>query len=132
MELIERDEPLHQLQSIFEEVEEGEGHIAFISGEAGMGKTSLVKEFCNRIKMRSRIYQGTCDALFAPRPLAPLYDVLVQLPNGLPQNFTTVEDRSILFAQFFYELKIQKETTILLFEDIHWADEATLDFVKFL
>jgi len=36
------------------------------------------------------------------------------------------------FTNFFNELKNQKKNTILVFEDIHWADEATMDFIKFL
>ena len=69
MELIERDSFLTALQSQFENVSEGEGHCIFVSGEAGIGKTSLVKAFCNEVKNKCNIYQGTCDALFTPRPL---------------------------------------------------------------
>lgn len=131
MELIERDEPLSLLQTVFENVEEGEGHCVFIGGEAGIGKTSLVKEFASKIKTRCRIFQGTCDALFTPRPLAPVYDVMIQLQNKFAQINETIDDRNLFFSQLFYELKSLNETVLLIFEDIHWADEATLDFIKF-
>jgi DNA-binding CsgD family transcriptional regulator len=132
MELIEREEPLNLLRTLFQNVEEEGGHCVFINGEAGIGKTSLVKEFANGIKNRCQLFQGTCDALFTPRPLAPLYDVLLQLQNKFPETSRIVVDRDVLFGQLFYELKNLDQTSVLLFEDIHWADEATLDFIKFL
>ena len=60
MELIERDEFLASLQTAFQNVEGGEGHCIFVNGEAGIGKTSLVKSFCNKVKSRCNIYQGIC------------------------------------------------------------------------
>ncbi|MDN3547563.1 helix-turn-helix transcriptional regulator [Mucilaginibacter aquaedulcis] len=130
MELIERAGFLALLQAKFENVAEGEGHCIMISGEAGMGKTSLVRAFCRERKKDSSIYQGTCDALFSPRPLAPLYDIAWQLGTDLERG-GRVADRAGLFTRFLHEVSNQKQTTIIVFEDIHWADEATLDFIKF-
>ena len=132
MELIERDLPLVSLQAIFQKVDEGEGHCIFIDGEAGMGKTSLVKAFINKVKNRCNVYQGICDSLFVPRPLAPIFDIMVQLRHALPETKFRVEDRTQLFTELFHTLKNQEETCLIVFEDIHWADEATLDFIKFL
>ena len=78
MELIERDSFLSELKSAFDSVSKGEGHCVFISGEAGIGKTSLVKEFVRMVADDAIVYQGSCDALFTPRPMAPLYDVATQ------------------------------------------------------
>ena len=64
MELIERDGFLALLQKKFSIVAEGEGHCVFVSGEAGIGKTSLVKAFCKQQRDDCTIYQGACDALF--------------------------------------------------------------------
>ena len=102
------------------------------SGEAGIGKTSLVRAFCQEKKDRATIYLGTCDALFTPRPLAPLYDIIWQIWGDEWKKEGNIEDRVSLFTQFFHRLGNQDGTTILVFEDIHWADEATLDFIKFL
>ena len=71
-ELIERADFLNSLQTKFESVTEGEGHCILLSGEAGIGKTSLIRAFYNENKDNCKIYQGTCDALFTPRPLAPI------------------------------------------------------------
>jgi len=132
MELIERAGPLSLLRSKFEDVSAEEGHCIIVNGEAGIGKTSLVRAFCQGIKEKATIYLGTCDALFTPRPLAPLYDIIWQLLPSFSQLSPHIEDRVNLFTQFFHSLGSQDGTTILVFEDIHWADEATLDFIKFL
>ncbi len=131
MELIERDGVLALLQTHFEHTEAGEGHCLLLSGEAGIGKSSLVKEFCRAQQAKGNIYLGVCDALFTPRPLAPLYDVMLQVNHELVPGNHPVEERTLLFTNFFRELKNKTGKLIIVFEDIHWADEATLDFIKF-
>ena len=132
MELIEREGYLATLQAKFESIAEGEGHTVLVSGEAGIGKTSLIRAFCKNRKNDCNIYLGTCDALFTPRPLAPLYDIALQMRHDFWQNNGDMSDRVGLFARFFHELSIQEKPSLIVFEDIHWADEATLDFIKFL
>ncbi len=136
MELIERAGFLASLQATFENVVAGEGHCMLVSGEAGIGKTSLVKTFCKKVKkdpmaIGCKIYEGTCDALFTPRPFGPVFDIILQMHGLGWENKVSISDRSGLFTRFHYELETQEETTIIIIEDIHWADEATLDFIKF-
>jgi DNA-binding CsgD family transcriptional regulator len=131
MELRERDEFLILLQKKLKSIAVGEGHCAFVSGEAGIGKTSLIKAFLEKNKGDYLIYQGACDALFTPRPLAPLYDIMWQVNSDLWTNSRVIEGRSELFASIVRELSNQNKKTIIVFEDLHWADEATLDFIKF-
>ena len=131
MELVEREEFLTLLKTQFQKIETGEGHCVFVSGEAGIGKTSLVKVFCREQKGNCNIYNGACDALFTPRPLAPLYDIMWQVNKDFSPGNHNIEERTELFAAFFRELSNQPENKLIVFEDIHWADEATLDFIKF-
>src|SRR6187549_3575617 len=131
MELIEREVFFALLQTHFQKINEGEGHCIMVSGEAGIGKTSLIKSFCKSQKGNCSIYLGACDALFTPRPLAPLYDVMWQINSDLWSGSHSIEQRSQLFAGFFRELSKKNEKTLIVFEDVHWADEATLDFIKF-
>jgi len=131
MELIERDGFLRSLETKFESVTEGEGHCILLSGEAGIGKTSLIKSFYKEKKADCKIYQGTCDALFTPRPLAPIYDIIWQIEKDTKENELYNVDRALLFNQLFHGLEQQKKPVIIIIEDIHWADEATLDFIKF-
>ena len=131
MALIEREVFMALLQKQFENVAGGEGHCILLCGEAGIGKTALVKTFFKEQVGACSIYQGACDSLFTPRPLAPLYDVLWQVNKERWPVPPSNEERSVLFANFFQELRAKKERILLVFEDIHWADEGTLDFIKF-
>ena len=101
MDLLERDIFLETLQSKFDSVKKDGGHCVFINGEAGLGKTSLVKVFCERIADEAAVYQGFCDALFTPRPMAPLVDVAMQLQaEGVETKFNFA-DRTEFFSNLF-------------------------------
>lgn len=132
MELVERDSFLSTLHTRFDNIRKSDGHCLLLSGEAGIGKTSLVRAFCNEVKNDCKILQGTCDALFTPRPLAPLYDIAWQMQSNVMERVKDKKDRTELFVNLLQELSIQKESIVLIFEDVHWADEGTLDFIKFL
>src|SRR6187402_2769700 len=101
MGLIEREGFLRSLETMFDSVIEGEGHCVLVSGEAGIGKTSLIKSFYKEKRTNCKIYQGTCDALFIPRPLAPIYDIIWQIRNDTKENELYNVDRSLLFNQLF-------------------------------
>ena len=101
-----------------------------VSGEAGVGKTALLSRFCADA-CGVRVLWGACDALFTPRPLGPLLDVaretggelgaLVQ-SGALPHDVTSALLRELSGPT----------TTIVVFEDVHWADGATLDVLRLL
>jgi DNA-binding CsgD family transcriptional regulator len=131
MELIERDDFLALLRNRFKKIASEEGHCFFIMGEAGIGKTSLVKTFLKEVENDSVEYVGACDSLFTPRPLAPLYDLALQIKEDWVNNIHSISSRTELFTKFVQELTYKVKPVVLVFEDIHWADEATLDFVKF-
>ncbi len=132
MELIEREVFLAALDRLYQRMLDGEGHTVFISGEAGIGKTSLVKQFARCLEKSKNVFTGTCDPLFTPRPLAPLYDVALQLEGDAWLQQHDVFPRADLFTRFFQALKNRKERTVIIFEDVHWADEASFDFIRFL
>ena len=132
MELVERDTLLAALRSCFEKASGGEGHCVFIAGEAGIGKSSLVRVFGEGLPAGTAFYLGLCDALFTPRPLAPVYDVAGQMRGASWLKAMDQPDRSVLFSGFYQDLAERRGTMVIVFEDIHWADEATLDLIKFL
>jgi DNA-binding CsgD family transcriptional regulator/Tfp pilus assembly protein PilF len=131
MKLLERADYLNTMNSIFNGIAGDGGHTLFIAGEAGIGKTSLVREFTNQIENNIRILSGGCDALFTPRPLGPLFDISANLSGEFQRILRTNANRSSLFNAFLEELKEKNQTTLLIFEDVHWADEATLDLIKY-
>ena len=108
------------------------GGRCLVSGEAGIGKTSLVECFLERHHAEIRVLWGACEALFTPRPLGPLYDIAQQAQTPLRALLEGDASRATLFAAVLDELVDGALPTVVVVEDIHWADEATLDLIKFL
>ena len=129
MVLLERDLHLKALRSALGEADT-EGRVALVYGEAGIGKTSLVEHFVKEQEKSWRILRGACDSLFTPRPLGPLYDIAPQTQGNLQALLELESNRQAIFTACLSELK--NESTILVIEDVHWADEATLDLLKYL
>jgi predicted ATPase len=71
--LLERDESLARLTGLAQEVAGGAGRLVLVGGEAGVGKTALLRRFADGLQCRT--LWGACDALRTPRPLGPLLDV---------------------------------------------------------
>ena len=132
MELLERDRYLEGLEKTFSRLTSDGGCVVLISGEAGIGKTSLVESFAKMVGNRARILWGNCDALFTPRPLGPLYDIAGQLKNGLLTLLNDQVPRATIFSTFFNDLQETKLPNVVIIEDAHWADESTLDLIKLL
>jgi DNA-binding CsgD family transcriptional regulator/tetratricopeptide (TPR) repeat protein len=130
--LLERSEQLTTLAEIFAAVvETGRGRMALVSGEAGIGKTSLVERFCQQVEGSGRLLWGTCDVLFTPRPLGPLLDIAEATGGDLAD---AVQQEAVPYevAAAVGRLLEQRPPTILVLEDLHAADEATLDVVRLL
>jgi len=132
MELLERKDSLDQLSQLVTDVSAGEGKTVLLSGEAGIGKTSLIKYFTNDLNSETEILWSGCDALFTPRPLGPLYDIAYQIKSNLIKMLENEEKRVSIFSEFLNYLVKTSNLKVIVIEDIHWADEATLDLVKFL
>ncbi|MEJ1237466.1 AAA family ATPase [Chryseolinea sp. T2] len=131
MILIERENYLKTLQDRFAEVSSA-GHTVFLMGEAGIGKTSLVTHFRESLGIRAHTYIGGCDSLFTPHPLGPLHDIAPQLDSDFATLLRTEKERSVIFTSFFESLSASKRPVLLVIEDVHWADEATIDLIKFI
>ena len=99
-----------------------------IGGEAGVGKTTLVSHFC--AEQRARVLWGTCDALFTPRPLGPLLDVAEVVSGSLEATANAGALPHDVARELTREL--EREPTVLVLDDLHWADEATLDVLMLL
>jgi len=108
----------------------GGGCIALVHGEAGIGKTALVREFTRRCPQR-RVLWGSCDDLFTPRVLAPLHDIASRSKGTLFDAINAGAHRDVIFNVALDDLEHGTPATVV-FEDMQWADEATLDLLKFL
>ena len=132
MELLEREQFFNELETILGDVAGGNGRFVLVSGEAGIGKTTLVEHFAEANKQQARVLWGACDALFTPRPLGPLYDIAHQTRGPLLSLLEDEAPRGSIFSAVLDELQNTHSPTIAVTEDAHWADEATLDLLKFL
>jgi len=129
MELLERERSLADLLEWLVAASAGSGCVALVGGEAGIGKTVLLQEFCARQRIMRGLWGG-CDDLSTPRPLAPLHDIARQTDGALLACIGSSARRDDIFTAALDEL--QRAPSLVVFEDMHWADEATLDLLKFL
>lgn len=131
--LLERAEPLALLEGLFCRASASkQGGIVLVTGEAGIGKTALVESFLCATGSRARRFVGACEALSTPRPLGPIHDFCAELPPRLRQMLEDGVDRAALFTRILDELVRGPEASLLVLEDVHWADAATLDLLKFV
>lgn len=126
MELVEREGALRTLRGCLWRAGE-RGNLALVAGEAGIGKTSLLRLLA---QAHDSVWWGACDALDTPHPLAPLLDIA----RDQAVRFRGVLDgpRVALFEAVLDELRLAVGPVLVVIEDVHWADEATLDLIKFL
>lgn len=129
---MERDEPLGALGHWLTQADAGAGRMVLIAGEAGIGKTSLVRAFCEGQRDRARVWWGACDALSTPRPLGPLYDIARAAPGPCRDVMAGEASRHERFAGFLDAMAWPLQPTVVVIEDVHWADEATRDLLVFL
>jgi DNA-binding CsgD family transcriptional regulator len=136
MRLLERDSDLEALNAWLARVPTGGGRAVLVFGEAGIGKTALLQQFAAAQQDAKgsppHVFWGGCEALFTPHPLAPLYDIARQVGGAFPAALDAATTRATLFNLTIDELARLPKPSVLIFEDVHWADEATLDLIKFL
>src|SRR3954454_23985730 len=130
MELLEREPFLDELDGYAMDAASGTGRLVLVGGEAGIGKTSLVDAF-RAAHPQMRWLWGACDGGFTPRPLGPLYDMAASAGGHLRELCTVDPDRNALFAAFA-DLLGSGGTFGVVIEDLHWADEATLDWLSYV
>jgi DNA-binding CsgD family transcriptional regulator/tetratricopeptide (TPR) repeat protein len=130
MTLLEREPLLAQLRDALEESRQGRARLVLISGEAGIGKTALVEAFCAEVADDVDVFWGSCDAVVPARPFAPLVDIADKVDGALREALDSV-DRNRVFDAFLTLLRQRRGLPpLVVFDDLHWADEATLDLLR--
>lgn len=128
--LLERENELDVLSGVLTDVDTSGGRVVLVRGEAGIGKTTLVRRFLATNTDDVEVLFGACDDLLTPRPLAPLWDMARQ--ETLLHEPLESEDRSALIEACLDLLERSLRPTIMVIEDTQWGDEATLDVVNYL
>jgi len=126
--LLERDDVLDTLREAYAGARSGAGRLVLVGGEAGIGKTAVVRAFCAEVA-EARILWGACDALFTPRPLAPFLDLAAEANGELGAAVGAGGPHEVVAALV---AAATAEPTVVVLEDVHWADEATLDALRVL
>jgi DNA-binding CsgD family transcriptional regulator/tetratricopeptide (TPR) repeat protein len=130
--LLERAEDLSALLERLDAVEaSGCGHVVLLRGEAGVGKTALIRELCVARAESARIVHGACEPLFTPRPLGPLIEIAHELGGGLVPLVERGAKPYEVVTALVQELDGATPAVFVL-DDLHWADEATLDVFRLL
>jgi DNA-binding CsgD family transcriptional regulator/tetratricopeptide (TPR) repeat protein len=132
-DLLERTDPLAGLGGLLREVTgSGRGRVVLVSGEAGIGKSALVRAFAARAGGAGglRLLWGACDALRTPRALGPFVDIAEAAGGELAAAMATAAPPAAVAGALAAELR--REPAIVVLEDLHWADEGTLDVVRLL
>jgi DNA-binding CsgD family transcriptional regulator/tetratricopeptide (TPR) repeat protein len=128
--LLERHDQLAALRAHLSAAASGAGALVFVGGEAGIGKSALVRRFGDEAARAARVWVGGCDAMRTPRPLGPLVDMAPLLGPPLAALLDDAGAGEPVFRHLLAALK--ERPTVAVFEDVHWADEATLDLLRFL
>ncbi|GAA2567281.1 AAA family ATPase [Winogradskya consettensis] len=130
--ILERGRELAELTVAVREAAAGEGSVALVSGEAGIGKSVLVQSVRSVLPAGGRLLIGYCDDLGTRRTLGPIRDLLGSVGPRLTEALTEGRDRNQLLDALRAELNWARRPTVLVVEDVHWADEATLDALRYL
>lgn len=130
--LLERSEHLallaEQLKAV---VATSRGRMVLLGGEAGVGKTALVRRFADDQRLTARTLFGACDPLFTPRPLGPLLDIAQVTGGEFEQVVLSGLRPHEVTAGLMKELRREPPAVVIL-DDLQWADEATLDVLSLL
>ncbi|HMI25686.1 MAG TPA: AAA family ATPase, partial [Streptosporangiaceae bacterium] len=124
--LIERAGFLASLEGLLGEALDGSGRLVFLGGEAGVGKTTLAAALADVAGVAVR--RGSCDNVTTAEALGPILD-------ALPELIAAVDDEAgVSRLRLFRNVRgaLSGSPMLLLLEDVHWADEATLDILRYL
>ncbi len=132
--LLEREIVLAEMESSARQAARGTGQVLLLHGEAGVGKSAVLRRFLDTMASGFQVLLGCCDPLTAPRPLGPLIDMLAQLPAtdaaGLRAAIDAHDSESIYRG--LLDVFGGGNRWVCVIEDGHWADGATLDLLRFV
>ena len=132
MHLLEREPHLAQLGEHLRQAAMGQGRLVLVGGEAGVGNTTLVDEFCRLAASTAPVLRTSCDSLSTPGPLGPVRDLAPALGLQIDRPSTEGDTREELLRAVLAAFAARPEPTVVIGEDAHWADGATLELLRFL
>jgi DNA-binding CsgD family transcriptional regulator/tetratricopeptide (TPR) repeat protein len=131
-QVLEREHEIAELAAAAREAADGSGSVVLVFGEAGIGKSSVINAVRTVLPQHSRLLVGYCDDLATPRTFGPFRDLLGSVGAELATALREGSDRDRVFDALQAELSWTATPSVLAIEDVHWADDATLDALSYL
>lgn len=128
-ELVERDELLDDLVRCTVEARSGNGRVVLVSGEAGAGKTAVLRRWRELVSGTGEWREGACESLITPRPGAPFLQMAAMSDVEVERAAEEVDSRGALFRAVLDRLAGAGRPVVVAVEDAHWADELSLDLL---
>src|SRR5262252_3925546 len=125
--LVEREDFLVSLERLLGEALDGSGRLVFLGGEAGIGKTALAAALAETAGGPA-VRRGSCDNVTTAEALGPILDAFPELAAAADP------EAGVSRLRLFQKVRevLAESPMLLLLEDVQWADEATLDILRFL
>jgi len=161
-ELVGRDGELATLDALLREAMAGPGRAVLVAGEAGVGKSAVLRAFAERARTAgTRVLVGECTEIEARQPFGPFVEIgsaaVRELSSGSEERLRSAGAVELLgvgpgritawgtgpldeteryrvhaaFAQLLGDLATRGPLVVAV-EDLHWADEATLELFPYL
>ena len=128
--LTERDHELGELRARADDARAGRGRMVLVCGESGAGKTAFVEAFVEQWVRDERVLWGACDPLPTPRPLGPIHDLVHRLAPATRTMLGQSDQPYDIFAAVYDDLRTA--ASVLVLDDLHWADQGTIDLLRFV
>lgn len=128
--LLEREQAISIFRSLVTGAESA-GKLVCVSGEAGIGKTAFFEHLRSALP-NCQFYWSGCDALLTPRPLLPIFELISDIDASLLSTAQSSSMVTAVSATLFHALEKLDNNAVLVVEDVHWADNATLDVLKYI
>ncbi|WP_036435744.1 AAA family ATPase [Mycobacterium sp. URHB0044] len=130
MQLVERGQEFQTLSACADDALAGRGQLVVVSGESGAGKTAFIEQFLADRAGSARVLSAMCDPLDTPRPLGPVYDIAGALTEDARRAMREAEHPYDIYDAVLADLAVAP--TILVIDDLHWADQGTIDLLRFV
>ncbi|MGH3484409.1 MAG: ATP-binding protein [Nocardioidaceae bacterium] len=131
-QVLEREREVSVLAAAARDAAGGAGSVVLVYGEAGIGKSTLVTAVWPGLPAEGRMLVGHCDDLSTPRTLGPFRDLVGSVGPRLSAVLPRDAAHDAVLTELRAELDRGGRPTVLVVEDVHWADDATLDALRFL
>ncbi len=133
MQILERQAQLAQLSATHAQVQAGpDGVCVIVSGEAGIGKTTLLQAFVQSLPVGAPVLFSGCESLFTARPFGPLVDLAERFSPSVTLALRQGQTYNGLFPELLRFFQSAGQPWVFVVEDVHWADAGTLDVLRYL